>query len=126
MTFNNQSNHRRLTLLILAIIVATVCAVFAINSIREGGRHGLARIALIHPKFSPWRRLLNYADEKSFIEMTGFNFHSYRSLVSIISTADKIIRIPRPGRPKLLDIQDEIGLYLFFVNSTMRTKHLSS
>ena len=31
----------------------------------------------------------------------------------------------RRGRPKLLDIQDEIGLYLYYVNSTMRAKQLA-
>ena len=65
-------NNKRL--LLPALIAAFICALKVYNSIRAGGRHILLRKALVHPKFSPWKKLLNCADEGSFIEMTGFDF----------------------------------------------------
>ena len=78
-------------------------------------------------RFSPWKRLLNCGDEGSFIEMTGPNFDAFRDLVKLVATEDELLRRRRVGRPKHhQDIEDEVGLYLFFVNSTMRVKHLAS
>ena len=111
--------------LIPAITAAVICSVVYYNSIRAGGRHYLRRNALVHPHFSPWKRLLNCADQGSFIEFTGFNFDAFRELVHLIATENEINGTRKLGRPKLLDIQDEVGLYLFFVNSTMRAKHLA-
>jgi hypothetical protein len=109
-----------------AIIVALlVVAIIFYNGSRVGQRHYLLRRALVHPKFSPWRRLLNFADEGSFIEMTGFNFDTFRELVLAVASDDERNCRRQVGRPKLLNIEDEIGLYLFFVNSTMRAKHLA-
>jgi hypothetical protein len=124
-----KNNHRFLSLF-TAFVVAFVSATVVYNSIRPGGRHTLLRRALLHPTLSPWRRLLNNADEGSFLEMTGFNFQSFRDLVNLIATEDELLQAqgrgrPKLGRPKFLGIEDEVGLYLFFVNSTLRAKHLS-
>ena len=109
----------------IIVIAVVICAIIAYNSIRAGGRHVLKRNALVNPRFSPWKRLLNCGDEGSFIEMTGLNFDAFRDLVNLVATEDELLRRRRVGRPKHQDIQDEIGLYLFFVNSTMRAKHLA-
>jgi hypothetical protein len=116
---------RNLIPLVAIAIALFACAIVSYNSIRAGGRHYLTRAGLIHPRFGPWRRLLNYGDEGSFIEMTGLNFDAFRDLVYMVATEDERARRRRVGRPKLLNLDDEIGLFLFFVNSTMRAKHLS-
>ena len=103
----------------IIVIAVVICAIIAYNSIRAGGRHILKRNALVNPRFSPWKRLLNCGDEGSFIEMTGLNFDAFRDLVNLVATEDELLRRRRVGRPKHQDIQDEIGLYLFFVNSTI-------
>ena len=109
-----------------AFVVAFVAAVVIYNNARETPRHFLRRRALLHPKFSPWRRLLNFGDEGSFLEMTGFNLEGFRELVRSVATEAELNPGPRgPGRPKLLNIEDEVGLYLYYVNSTMKSKHLS-
>jgi len=117
----------RLRNLIPAFIAALVVIIIVHNNARLNPKHYLLRIALVHPKFSPWRRLLNYGDEGSFLDLTGFNFDGFRELVRVVATIQEINPGPRSrGRPKLLDIQDEIGLYLYYVNSTMRAKHFDS
>ena len=109
-----------------AFVVAFVAAIITYNNARANPRHYLTRRCLVHPIFSPWRRLLNYGDEGSFLELTGFNFDGFRELVRAVATeAERNHELRRPGRPKLLNIEDEIGLYLYYVNSAMRAKHLS-
>ena len=111
--------------LLPAFVVAIVAAVIAYNGIRDGGRHYLLRQALVHPKFSAWRRLLNYGNEGSFLDLTGFDFQTFRELVNLIAIASERGNHRSVGRPKLLNIDDEIGLYLFYLNSTMKAKHLA-
>jgi hypothetical protein len=111
--------------LVPAFVVAIITAVIVYNNIRDNGRHYLLRRALVKPKMSAWRRLLNHGDEGSFLDLTGFNFHAFREMVHIISTEDERHNTPAFGRPKLLNIEDELGLYLFYVNSTMKAKHLA-
>ena len=119
---NNNSSIR----LLLAFVVALVAAVIAFNNARLHRKSVLHRIALISPRFSPWMRLLNCADEESFLEITGFNFVGFRNLVHTIAhLEDYRLRTPKRGRPPLLDIQSQIGLYIMFLGSTMKAKHLS-
>jgi len=77
---------------------------------------------------SPWMRLLNNADEDSFLEITGFNFDGFHALVTVVATEDGERNHRRPhkrGRPPLLDIQSQVGLYVFYVGSAMKAKHLA-
>ena len=94
-------------LLFSCIVSVIVAGVAAYNGIR-GQRHYLTRRALVHPKFSPWRRLLNYGDEGSFLNVTGFSFESFRELVNLLKPRDT--GIPKMGRPKYLNIEDELGI----------------
>ena len=50
--------------------IALVYSAIVYNNARDRG--GVARSAILHSTASPWRRLLNYGDEKSFITLTGF------------------------------------------------------
>jgi len=111
--------------LVPALVVTLVFMIHMYNATRDGLRHYLLRKALVHPKLSPWRRLLSSGDEKSFLDLTGFDFVTFRELVHIIATNDEIARRRRVGRPKLLNVEDELGIFLFYLNSTMRSKHLA-
>ena len=108
-----------------SFVVAAIGFIMAYNNARLNPKSVLHRVALVHPRFSPWMRLLNNADEESFLEVTGFNFQGFRELVTVVATLDERQRIRRRGRPPLLDIHSQLGLYLFYVGSTMKAKHLS-
>ena len=109
-----------------SFIVAVVGSVMVYNNARLNPRSVIHRAALIHPRFSPWMRLLNCGDEESFLELTGFNFQGFRALVAAVATEDERFgRLRRRGRPPLLGIHDQVGLYLFYVGSTMKAKHLA-
>ena len=108
-----------------AFVVSIVNATFVYNNTRLNPKSVLRRNALVHPRCSPWMRLLNNADEGSFLEITGFNFQGFRSLVSCVATEDERLRIQRRGRPPLLDVHSRVGLYVLYVGSTMKAKHLA-
>ena len=81
--------------LIPALVVAFVVCILAYNNARVTPKHYLSRQSLVHPNFSPWRRLLNYGDEGSFIEMTGFNFDGFTELVTSVAALDELHTGPR-------------------------------
>ena len=60
--------------LVPALVVTLVFMIHTYNATRDGLRHYLLRKALVHTKLSPWRRLLSSGDEKSFLDLTGFDF----------------------------------------------------
>ena len=118
--------HRASLRLLPVFVVAFIISIVIYNNARLTSKNYLLRRSLVHPKFSPWRRLLNFGDEGSFLEMTGFNFDGFRELVGAVANTVELNPGPRSrGRPKLLNIEDEIGLYLYYVNSTVRAKHLA-
>jgi len=95
------------------------------NNIRE--RHYLRRRAIVEPRLSAWQHLLSYADEGSFLDVTGFNFASFRSLVTIVfddELGDELQGRRKRGRPRSLDYSGRVGLVVFFLGSTLMTKHL--
>ena len=99
----------RLRNLLPAFLATLIVAIIVHNNARLNPKHYLLRQALVHPKFSPWKRLLNFGDEGSFLEMTGFNFDGFRELVLVIRSRDEANPDHRRrGRPKLLNIQDKI------------------
>jgi hypothetical protein len=72
-------------------------------------------------------KLLNDGDEISFLEMTGFNFAAFRSLRMILfepEITEALAGVRPRGRPSQLDFDGQLGLYLYFVNSMLRIKHL--
>ena len=109
-----------------SFVVAVVGSVIVYNNARLNRRSVLHRIALVNPTMSPWMRLLNNADEDSFLEITGFNFDGFRTLVAVVAATYEQNRTPRRrGRPPLLDMQSQVGLYIFYVGSSMKAKHLA-
>ena len=85
------------------------------NSLRK--RSFLTRSGLLRPHQSPWMKLLNDCSEGSFLEMTGFNFESFRLLRNILfedSINMAAAGIRRRGRPCSLDFDGQVGLYLYF------------
>ncbi len=94
-----KSNNRRL---VPALSVALVFLIYTYNRARDGQR-----------------------EERSFIEVTGLDFGTFRELVDLIATDDEKFGTIKTGRPKLLSIQDEVGVYLLYVNSMMQSKHLA-
>ncbi len=104
-----KSNNRRL---VPALAVALVFLICIYNRTSNGQRHYLKHKALVHPKLSQWKRLLSCGDERSFFEVTGFDFSTFREVVDVIATDDGKFGTIKTGRPKLLSIQDEVGMYL--------------
>jgi hypothetical protein len=102
----------------LEIVLLLLLLIKYYNSIRS--RHYLTRSAISFPKYSPWRKLLVFGDDISFLEMTGLSrpcFHALEPILFPENIAQTVGN--KRGRPSLLDPIDEIGLYLFFVSSTM-------
>jgi DDE superfamily endonuclease len=91
------------------------------NSLRSRSR--LTRSAILEPKLSPWSRLYHFGDSGSFLQLTGFTRDAFRNL-RIVLFGDHDNDGRRVGRPSSLDPNGELGLYLFFVGSTMGLKHL--
>ena len=102
-------------------VAAFLASIEVYNSLRE--RHYLCRNAIRRPAFSPWTQLYKAADDGSFLHMTGFNRESFEKLKRILFG-----RQLRPrnngGRPRNLDDSARLGLYLFYVGSTMSVKWL--
>lgn len=126
--FCMQLNHSPMSLqssanlnLWVALIVVSI---FHHNSLRN--RSKLTRSALLEPKLAPWEKLLNHGDNQSFLEVTGFTWRAFMKLERVLfpdsnlSTANY-----RRGRPSGLNNRGKVGLYLLYVNSSMRSKHLS-
>ena len=101
-------------------IVFLYAAVMWYNSLRQRSR--LTRSAIIQSDCSPWKRLFMFGDEGSFLEMTGFNRDAFIRLKSYLFAVDHDVR--RVGRPSSLDSDGELGLYLLYVGSQMKTKYL--
>ena len=103
--------------------IITVCAVFLAvvqyNSLRRTTR--LTRTAILYPGQSPWNHILENADQRSFLELTGFNRGTFTLLLHVLFP-DPIIQ--QFGRPRLIDEKGQLGLYLLFVNSRMTYNNL--
>ena len=111
--------RRRNIFLSLVNVCAVVYSVMYYNSLRR--RSFLTRTAILLPGQSPWLHIWENADDASFLELTGFDRYSFNLLVQVL--------FPNPhvqvmGRPRLLDEKDKLGLYLFYVNSTMTLNNL--
>ena len=94
-------------------------AILLYNAQRE--QHYLTRSAVVRPGSSPWSHLWHHGDEKSFLNLTGMSRTAFIKLKGIIFPE---IDRPRMGRRPLLDENGQLGLLLFYMGSTMRTKHL--
>ena len=95
--------------------------IHANNSVRN--RSYLHRCAILAPAESPWTKLYRYGDASSFLTMTGMSRPAFSQLFNVLFMDGHQQRF-RGGRPPLMDPIAQLGLYLFFVGSTMGIKHL--
>jgi DDE superfamily endonuclease len=110
---------KRNILLPMLNVCAIIYFVIQYNNLRR--RSTLTRTAILLPGQSPWIHILENADDGSFLELTGFDRLAFAHLLQVL--------FPNPlpqhmGRPRLLDEKDKVGLYLFYVNSTMTINNL--
>ena len=105
----------------LFAVITLFAAAIWYNSLRERSR--LTRSAILLPRLSPWKRLFEFGDDQSFLEMTGFSKLAFSELRTSIY-GDRGNGCRRVGRPSSLDSDGELGLYLLYVGSMMKIKHL--
>jgi hypothetical protein len=108
--------RRRVRYLALLLLL-----IHANNSVRN--RSYLHRCALLAPAESPWTKLYRYGDASSFLTMTGMSRQAFLQLFDVLFIDGHQQRY-RGGQPPLMDPIAQLGLYLFFVGSTMGIKHL--
>lgn len=101
----------------IAKLVFLIAIIQAYNSCRE--RSFLTRSGILHPRLSPWQRLLDFGDADSFLLMTGMTRPAFFQLQSIVFE-------PRGNRGRPPDISEstQLGLYLMYIGSKMSVKHL--
>ena len=80
--------------------------------------------ALVSPHESLWYKLLHYGENSSFLKMTGLNLEAFGSLLDYLFDLDHIANLCRCGRPPLLGPDGLLGLFLFYLGSTMNYKYL--
>ena len=102
----------------LSIVILIILGLYS-NSLRN--RHKTLKVALLPPNYSPWRRLLNFGDDKSFLDMTGFNRYTFLRLEEAIYSD---ILPDKRGNPSTLNRRDQLGLYLIYLSSRMQIKYL--
>ena len=108
------------------ILLLQVCAVILAVMIYNGQRNRskLTRSAILLPSLSPWTHIYANADPSSFLTLTGFNRESFELLYHILFDDFPEKDTSIGGRPSLMDNKSKLGLYLFYVNSTMKLNHL--
>lgn len=101
----------------IAKLVFLIAIIHAYNSCRE--RSFLTRSGILHPRLSPWQRLLDHGDGESFLFMTGMTRPALFQLQSVVFK-------PRGNRRRPPDISEstQLGLYLMYIGSKMSAKHL--
>ena len=110
------SRQRRVKYLVLLILL-----IHASNSVRD--RTKLHRCALLSHHESPWIKLYRHGDASSFLNMTGLTRHAFSLLHDVLFVGQQPQRRGR-GRPQLMESTAQLGLFLFYVGSTMGMKHL--
>ena len=103
----------------LAVVSAIVGLIVAYRACRN--RHSITRKALVDPQISPWRKLLYCGDDGDFLEVTGLTRRTFGKLHEKLFPNGKNSD-GRVGRKSLLTSVDELGMYLHFINSTMKLK----
>jgi hypothetical protein len=97
-----------------------VLLVHASNSAQN--RTKLYHCALLLLPESPWAKLYYHGDALSFLTMTGMTRHTFRLLHGVLF--EGLQQRTGHGQPQLMDPNAELGLFLFFIGSTMGYKHL--
>ena len=75
------------------------------------------------PDQSAWGHLYKNEDSRSFTLMTGLSQDVFQMLMDTLSSGSTWY-VHRPRRPHSLSPSAELGLFLFYIGSTMTLKHL--
>ena len=116
MLYTTDPSQKKKKLMFLLVIVF----VLAHNTVRT--RNNLHKKALVSPHESPFHRLIHQGDATSFLMLTGFTRSAFNVFYHILF--DDEPATVRTGRPQSLHPYAQLGLYLFFIGSTMGYKHL--
>jgi hypothetical protein len=111
---NNQERIRHILMIVLLIHLH--------NTIHD--RHFLLRKAIVPPSKFPWKKLYDHADESSFLHITGLIRRAFAMLMEHVFDLEALARRRCGGRPRLLGPEGYLGLLLFYLGSTINTKHL--
>ena len=111
------STHYRLKILVLILALSVYS-----NSLRE--RTWLYREAVLHPSKSPWNHLFHFGDPSSFLLMTGLTREAFGMLHDILKPPGHPDLPKRAGRKWSLSSEGQLGLFLFYIGSTMNYKFL--
>ncbi len=117
------SIHRQIAIMlhIMQQVVLLLACIDYHNKIR--GKRNLLRCSIVMPDQSAWGHLYENADSHSFTLMTGLSRDVFQMLMDTLSSGSTW-SIHRTGRPHSLSPSAELGLFLFYIGSTMTLKHL--
>jgi hypothetical protein len=105
----------------LKYLALFILLLHASNSVRN--RTYLHHCALLTPAESLWTKLHRYGASSSFLSLTGLLQQAFSLLFDLLFPDNQ--QHKKVGRPPLMDPTAQLGLYLFFIGSTMVIKHLS-
>ncbi len=91
------------------------------NSLRDC--HYLHWSAILEPQHSPWKKLYNNGDSKSFLHMMVSTHCAFGSLLDYLFDLEEIPSCYRRRRPCWLDPDGYLGLLLFYLGK-MQYGHL--
>jgi hypothetical protein len=86
------------------------------NSVRI--RSYLHNCTLLMPAESPWMKLYHYGDASSFLTMTGMSWQAFLQIFDVLFV-DHHQQPNKGGRPLLMEPTAQLGLFKFFVGSTI-------
>lgn len=97
----------------------------------------IPRSALLDPKESPWRRVLDSRNDQALITLTGFDFNSFNEILETFSvyynsytpftqsgSIEMLDRTVKKGRPRLMSASDGLGLVLVWTRTRGSTSVL--
>ncbi len=79
--------------------------------------------SIVMPHQSAWQHLYLNADSRSFMLMTGLSQDVFQKLMDTLSSRSTW-SISCTGRPYSFSPSTELGIFLFYIGSTMTLKHL--
>ena len=104
----------------LLALVLSLCAYS--NSIRHCT--WLHHKAILPPSKAPWNHLFLYGDHSSFLLMTGLTREAFDMLHDILKPPGHPSLPKRKGRKWSMTSESQLGLFLFYICSTMNYKYL--
>jgi hypothetical protein len=100
-------------------MVGIIGGLLAFNSARDQTR--ITKEAYPEVEHSPWRKLLENANNKSFTHITGFSRYAFHELYEVVFAGEEY----KTGRPPEVEYIDQLGILLLFLGSRMSYKFLT-